>query len=106
MTHRRHYFLAVQLLLLTLFMCVAVGAQVTTGDISGRVTDSGGASVPSATVTARNKATGLSRSAQTNGDGEYSLVQLPPGVYDVTAEAKNFSKPLVKDFELNVGAKS
>src|SRR5262249_51884077 len=42
---------------------------------------------------------------QTNGDGEYLLTQLAPGVYDITVEAGSFGKTLVKDFELNVGAK-
>src|SRR5437870_435342 len=100
-----HCYLLAKLLVLTLFLCVAAGAQVTTGDIYGRVTDTGGAAVPNATITVHNKATGLSRSTQTNADGEYSLTQLSPGIYDVTAEAKNFNKPLFKDFELNVGAK-
>jgi hypothetical protein len=103
---RRHCYLLAEVLVLSFLLCVSLAAQVTTGDITGRVTDTSGAGVPNATVTARSKATGQARSTQTNGDGEYSLVQLPPGVYDITAEAKNFSKPLVKDYELNVGAKS
>jgi Carboxypeptidase regulatory-like domain/TonB dependent receptor len=82
-----------------------VCAQVTTGDITGRVTDEQGRVVSGATVTASNKATGASRTATTNDEGEYTLTQLPPGKYDVTAEASNFSRALAQDFELNVGAK-
>lgn len=80
-------------------------AQVTTGDITGRVTDPQGKVVAGATVTATNKATGLSRSANTNDDGEYTLFGMAPGKYDLTVEAGGFSKPLLKDLELNVGAK-
>lgn len=100
-----HCYLLAKLLVFTFVLSVALGAQVTTGDITGRVTDSSGASVAGATVTARNKATGQTRSVQTNDDGEYLLARLSPGNYDVTAEAKSFSRSLVKDFELNIGAK-
>jgi hypothetical protein len=106
MKPRKYLYPLTGLLVLTFFLTVSALAQVTTGDITGRATDTSGAGVPNATVTARNKATGQTRSAQTNGDGEYSLTQLPPGVYEITAEAGNFSKSLIKDFELNVGAKS
>ena len=40
-------------------------AQITTGDITGRVEDPAGLPVPGATVTASNAATGFSRSAVT-----------------------------------------
>jgi hypothetical protein len=83
--------------------CANIAAQVTTGDFTGRVTDQSGAAVPNVTVTAINKATGQTRSAQTNGDGDYLIPRLVPGVYDVTAEGQNFSKALAKDLELNVG---
>src|SRR6266446_2650872 len=79
-------------------------AQVTTGEITGRVTDPQGKVVAGATVTATNKGTGSSRSATTNESGDYTITQLPPGKYEVAAEAKGFSKALVQDFELNVGA--
>lgn len=90
-----------------LLICIAVPgyAQVTTGDITGRVTDSQGHVVPGATVTATNKATGISRSSTTDEAGEYTIAQLPAGKYDLTVEAKTFSKGLLQDFELNVGAK-
>lgn len=79
-------------------------AQVTTGDITGRVTDAQGKVVAGATVSATNKATGAARSAITNDSGDYTVTQLPPGRYEIAAEAKGFSKAVVQDFELNVGA--
>ncbi len=93
------------LILFTFLLCIGASAQATTGELTGRVADTSGASVPNATVTVRNRSTGFTRSTQTNSDGEYLLSEIPPGVYDVTAEAKNFSKPLLKDYEINVGAK-
>ena len=48
-------------------------AQGTTGDVTGRVLDSGGAAVPGATVSARHEHTGLTRTATSGGGGEYAL---------------------------------
>jgi Carboxypeptidase regulatory-like domain/TonB dependent receptor len=95
----------VLLLILSLSLNASVFAQVTTGDITGRVLDPQGAVVVGATVTARNTATGLTRTATTNDGGEYTITQLPPGTYEVTVEAQGFSKAIQKDFELNVGTK-
>jgi hypothetical protein len=89
----------------TLLLTAPCYAQVTTGDITGRVTDAQGHVVPGATVTATNKGTGATRSTTTGEGGEYTITQLPPGKYDLTVEAKTFSKALLPDFELNVGAK-
>lgn len=58
----------------------------TTGEINGSVTDSGGSALPGVTVTARNVATGLTRTTYTESGGQYSISQLPPGTYRVTAE--------------------
>src|SRR5438067_3474459 len=90
--------------LLTIAFASPGVAQVTTGEITGRVTDPQGKVVAGATVTVTNKGTGSSRSATTNESGDYTITQLPPGKYEVAAEAKGFSKALVQDFELNVGA--
>ncbi len=38
-------------------------------------------------------------------EGSYTFTQLPPGSYEITVEAKGFSKVIVKDVELNVGTK-
>ena len=75
-----------------------VFAQVSTGDITGRVLDPQGNVVAGATVTAKNTATELTRSTTTNDEGEYTLSQLPPGTYEVAAEARGFSRSLQKDF--------
>ena len=89
---------------LTVFLGVPTLAQETRGDITGRVVDEQGRVVPGATVTATNKGTGAARTATTNDAGEYTITQLPAGKYDLTVEAKNFSKALAQNFELNLGA--
>ena len=90
----------------TIVLTLPVNAQVTTGDITGRVTDTQGRVVPGATVTATHKGTGATRTATSDDAGDYTITQLPPGKYDLSVEAKNFSKALAQDFELNVGAKA
>jgi len=48
-------------------------AQSTTAAISGTVVDERQSVIPSATVTARNVETGITRTAQTDGDGRYNF---------------------------------
>src|SRR5260370_2358282 len=79
-------------------------AQVTTGSFIGRVTDTQARVVTGATVTATNKGTGAARTATTNVAGVYVIGELPRGKYDGAVKAKGFSKGLLSDFELNVGA--
>jgi hypothetical protein len=80
-------------------------AQVATGDITGRVVDPGGSVITGATVTARNTGTGLTRAATTTSDGDYTITQLPPGLYEITVEAPGFSKALLKDVQVLVGGR-
>src|ERR1044072_8817458 len=96
--------LSVVSLLVVVFVFPAY-TQVSTADITGRVTDQQGNVVPGAIVTAANKGTGATRTATTNDAGDYTITQLPPGKYDLSVEAKSFSRALAPDFELNVGAK-
>lgn len=95
----------VSLLILSISMVIPAFAQVTTADITGRVVDAQGNAVVGATVTARNTGTGLSRTATTGDEGDYTITQLPPGVYEITVEASGFSRALQKGYELNVGTK-
>ena len=70
---RRHLIGAAAILLL---ICATAFAQQTTGAITGRVTDEQGAAIPGATVTAKNAATGLTRSEVSDAEGLYRLCLL------------------------------
>src|SRR5579863_8890238 len=77
------------------FSLLAAGAllgQTFTGSILGTVTDTSGAAIAGATVTAVNDATGESRTAQSSQVGEYSTPSLPPGDYRVTVQFKGFKR--------------
>ena len=65
-------------------------AQTVFGRISGTVTDSSGASVPSAKVTLTHEASGIARSASTDDTGFYIATNLPVGLYIITADAPGF----------------
>jgi len=60
------------------------------GAIVGTVTDPSGAVIPAATVTLRQTATGLQRSAVTNAEGYYVIPSLPPSNYDMEVNASGF----------------
>ena len=78
-------------------------AQQPTGSIEGLVSDPQGAVVLNATVTARNTATGVSRSANTGDDGRIHITQLPPGVYEVKVTAANFKSTVISNVKVDVG---
>ena len=71
-----------RLALFAISLAAAV-AQVDTGTISGIVTDSSGAIVPGASVTATQQETNVRVTLSTNESGFYSAPGLRPGLYDV-----------------------
>jgi len=77
-------------------------AQRTTATIRGTVTDSTGAVVPGANVTARSEETGFARSTLTNSAGVYSFPELPLGTYTVEVALSGFKTSVVKGVALNV----
>lgn len=66
-------------------------SQAISGDLVGVVKDSTGAVVPNATVQATNVATGVQLHTQTNADGEYRLINLPVGRYDLQVTSNGLS---------------
>src|SRR4051794_39257847 len=80
--------------LFVVLMPALLAAQVVTGAISGRVTDSTGAVIPSAAIQIQNVDTGLSRNAETDSAGRYILRNLPVGSYSVAAQQAGFQKQI------------
>src|ERR1035437_4675733 len=80
-----------------------LGAQTVTSTLQGRVSDSTGAVISEASVTALNTATGLKRSVTANAVGEYQIGGLPAGDYTVNAEKQGFQKS-AKKIRLDLGA--
>jgi len=67
-----------------------LNAQESRATISGLVTDSSGAAVPDAQVSAINLETGLTVKSQANGQGLYVIPYLLPGQYKVQVERAGF----------------
>jgi hypothetical protein len=86
-------------------MCATVFSQVdySTATLRGTITDPNNAVIASATVTATNTGTGISRVVKTNSDGSYRFNALPPGTYQVTTLAPGFAKEVSKGLQLTVG---
>ncbi len=94
--------------LLTAILFLSVSAalaqsQSSTADLNGTITDPSGAVVPGATVTAKNTATGVSRTVTSGNSGTYQFIGLPPGDYEITAEAATFKKTVISPVKLTVG---
>src|SRR5687767_15456956 len=93
-----------RIFLLALFVTTLVthaGAQ-TAATISGTVHDPTGAVLPGVIVTAKNGATGLTRTSVTGPEGRYVLAQLPPGGYELRAELAGFKPHVRPDVKLTV----
>jgi hypothetical protein len=87
-----HYVVSVLVLsLAALVFSNNLRAQAISGDLVGTITDSSGAGIPNAAVTATNTATNIKSSATTNGSGEYRISNLPAGTYELSAMASGFA---------------
>ena len=78
-------------------------AQASAADLTGTVVDPNGAVVAGATITARNLGTNIERTTTSGEDGAYRLLGLPPGEYEVTAEAPTFKRVAINPVRLTVG---
>src|SRR2546426_4244593 len=65
-------------------------AQVISGTVEGRVTDSSGAVLPGVTITALNTATAATFTVATTSEGLYRVPYVPSGTYDVRADLSGF----------------
>lgn len=82
---------------------VSVQAQRYLGSIQGEVTDSTGAKVSGATVTAEETSTHFKTTSLANGAGVYDFAALNPGNYRVTLTAPGFKSESRSDVVLTAG---
>ena len=75
---------------LFILVLVQAGAQVTTADIVGTVTDPSGAAVVAGTATATNTATGLTQKVTLSNAGTFTFTLLQVGTYSVNVQATGF----------------
>ena len=93
---RRIFFVSISrafliLIVVLFFAAFCLAQELGTGVVSGEVSDSQGAVVPNAQVSAIQKSTGLERKTTTNATGFFALNDLAPGTYEVHVSAGSFA---------------
>jgi hypothetical protein len=101
----RSYRILFMAMLCTIGLSTAVFAQgnVSTGAITGVITDNSGGVLPGVTVTATNLDTGLTRNTVTENNGSYQFQLLPPGRYRVDAELAGLGKAAATNLTVLLG---
>ena len=74
----------------------------TTGAVLGTVSDPSGAAVVDATVVLRNTATNAQVTQTTSGAGQYTFVNVTPGVYEISVKKLGFRSSNVSAFTVEV----
>ncbi|MCX6617377.1 MAG: carboxypeptidase-like regulatory domain-containing protein [Acidobacteria bacterium] len=87
---------AIEMVLIGGLLCCLIGTREAPGQnafgrLTGRITDPSGALAPNARVRAINVDTGVEASALSNGEGNYNLANLDPGMYRIARHRSCFS---------------
>ena len=88
---------------LTMSAPVLYAQATASGAIAGAITDSTGASVVGAAVTATNTGNNAQRTTKSGPAGEYRFDLLPVGHYSIHVQAPGFAAGEIKDIDLLVG---
>src|SRR6516225_4913527 len=74
------------------YLIIAVSAfgQAGVGTITGTINDPAGAVVAAATLVAKNIETGIQYQGASTATGKYTIMQLPPGPYQITVTVRGF----------------
>jgi hypothetical protein len=73
------------------FSLAIIYAQADRASVTGVVKDPGGSVMPNVNITIRNIDTDGSRSVETNGEGYFTILELEPGNYELTAVKTGFN---------------
>jgi hypothetical protein len=90
---------------LTVVACLLprpAAAQAVTGTLLGTVSDTTGAVLPGATVTATNTDTGFNRTVTADASGEYAIPSIPTGTYTVAGELSGFKSIQMSNIRVGV----
>lgn len=91
--------------LLALGIVTLASAQgITTGTVSGVVTDPSGAMIPNAQVQLTNLASGLKLTQNSSGDGSFKFSAVPIGTYRGQVTASGFSTENINNLQVVSGA--
>jgi len=86
--------------------CAVVFAQSTSGELTGTIYDATGATIPAATITATNTATGVQSSTTSTSSGQYRLGNLLVGTYNLSISASGFTKAELRNLSVELNKAS
>jgi len=88
---------------LSVFLPVVLAAQSDQATVTGVVTDTGQAIMPGVAIKLRNTGTNITRDLATNAEGIFTITNLGPGEYELTAEFAGFRTHRQTGIVLEVG---
>src|SRR5579871_336345 len=94
------------LVLAALWLTAVPSSAQVLASLDGIVTDSAGAAVAGAAVTASRSDMGISRATQSDGSGRYRLPDLPVGIYTLTIKKTGFQDTVRSGVNLVVGERA
>jgi hypothetical protein len=89
------------IILICIVSLSATFAQTSKGFIVGTVADPNGATIPNATVTVTNTATGAVRTTTSQENGNYRLDAVDPGTYNLEVSASGFTSSKSENIVVN-----
>src|SRR5579862_3025956 len=96
-------FLVLSFLLATLSTST-LRAQTFRGTLLGTVSDATGAVIPGAAISVKNMDTGIERTTESNGDGAFTVPELPVGRYSASVTMTGFNPYQADGLEVTVGS--
>jgi hypothetical protein len=107
---RQFTSIARRLVILNAFLLLAatpqLKAQTTSGTLIGLVRDKAGRGLPETKITIENEENGNRRATRTDEAGNYTIFNLPPGAYKITASKDGFREQTIKGFPIQFNQKN
>lgn len=97
----RRIYPATRLLVCLSFLCAVLFGQSERGTISGTAKDATGAVVPGAKVVANETQTNVTINSVTNGAGDYTIPNVPIGIYTIRVEKAGFRPAVLSGLTVN-----
>lgn len=83
-----------------------LNAQTTSGTLLGMVRDKAGRGLSETKITIENEENGNKRATRTDEAGNYTIFNLPPGAYKITASKDGFREQTIKGFPIQFNQKN
>jgi len=84
-------------------LVLPVSAQNVRATVTGRITDASNAAVPAASITITSLDTNQKRTVSSTQSGDFSIPQLAPGTYTLSAEREGFRREVIRKIVLETG---